>query len=461
MVVAVYGRALGHGLVSDDFLLFAQVDGGLGEALSYHGSYHWYPLGQGVLWLQRALAGRVGGLHHAVTLALFWALGLATVRLGRRLGLSPTAAWAGAVLLVTSVLPFELPLWAIGSLYSVSGMLAIAAFLAYLRLVEVPGWRRQAAFVGLYLAALLTHEQAVGVPLAAALWSLLVRRERDGRRLAARFTPVAALLGLYIAIKFALTDGTALLPGLAGGPLGAIGPAVFHGFRVLLPVLPADAAWFVLRPNGLGWVLTALVALACGALAWRLDARERFLALWALGQVTLMAFAIGLASRHYALALVPVVLLWASLIERALGLRKGPLVVAALALAGACQLQAKVTAWGEASRAAERILVAVEQAARERPAARYLFTIDLPDGLPQGESEPAYIFRLGFEDAVRFRVPGRFLNFERRHTEPRRPWVEPFGRPITAAERAALAANPEVLVLIWDGPAVGVRIDRP
>lgn len=463
VVVLLYGRALGHGLVSDDFLLFAQVADGLPAAFAYHGSYHWYPLGLSVLWLQHVLGGVDGGIHHALTLALFAALGLATVRLGRRLGLASAPAWGGGFLLVTSLLPFEVPLWAIGSLYSVSALLAITAFLAYLRLVETPGWPRQAVFVGLYAAAFLTHEQAVGLPLAAALWSLLVARERRLGALVARLTPALGTLGIFIGAKLALSDGTALLPGLEKGPMGVLGPAVFHGFRLLVPFLPADFAWAVLRPSGALWALPVLMIGVFAALAMKLDARERFLVLWGLGQVGLMAVAIGLASRHYALPLVPVSLALASLLARAAGGRKWLFVaaIAALGLLGAVQLQAKVAAWSAASRAVERILDDVERAARERPAARQLFVIDLPDGLRQGESEPAYIFRLGFEAAARDRLPGRFLGFERRHTEPRKPWVEPFGRPITPSERATLAANPDALVLVCPGPEDGVRIDRP
>lgn len=460
VVFALYGRALGHGLVSDDFLLFAQVDEGPLAALAYQGSYHWYPLGQLVLWLQQALAGDSGSGHHPITLGLFWLLGLATVGLGRRLGFSEPVAWAGGLLLVTSVLPFEVPLWAIGSLYSVSALLAVAAFRAYLRLVEGPGFAHQASFLVLYAAAFLTHEQALGVPLAALAWSIWVEKERSLIRLGLRFLPALGLVLVYIGLKFALTDGTALLPGLELEWVKTLGRTVFHSLRALLPVLPADFVWALLRPPAGPWAL-ASVALGLGLIWRRLDGRERFLVLWGLGQVALMTFAIGLASRHYALPLIPIVLLWASLLARASRERRGLFagLVALVALGGALQVPAKVAAWGRASQAAERILADVERAAAERPAARYLLTIDLPDGLAQGESEPAYIFRLGFEDAVRGRLPGRFLGFERRITEPRQSWVEPFGRPISAAERAALGENPEVLVLYAESPEAGLRSD--
>lgn len=463
VVGLLYGPALGHGLVSDDFLLLAQVDDGPGAALSYHGSYHWYPLGQLVLWVQFRLAGLAGGGHHAITLLLFWALGLATAGLGRRLGLTPLVAWGAALLLVTSVLPFEVPLWAIGSLYSVSALLAISAFRAYLRLVERPGFARQASFLAFYAAAFLTHEQALGVPLAAVAWSFWVEKEPSLVRLGLRLLPALGLVAVYLGVKLAVTDGTVLLPGLELGLLKSLGRTLFHSLRILLPVLPADFVWALLKPTGALWAFVLLVLFAIGVVGPTLEARERSLVLWGLGQVALMTFAIGLASRHYALPLIPTCLLWTSLLERWSRGRRGLFggLVALVALCGALQLPAKVTTWGAASRAVERILADVERIAAERPAARYLFVLDLPDGLPQGESEPAYIFRLGFEDAVLGRVPGRFLDFERRHTEPRKSWVEPFGRPITEAERRALAANPDVLVLICPSPTEGVRVDRP
>jgi hypothetical protein len=462
VVFALYGRALGHGLVSDDFLLFAQVESGPLAALAYQGSYHWYPLGQLVLWLQQALAGGSGAGHHTITLGLFWLLGLATVGLGRRLGFSEPVSWVGGLLLVTSVLPFEVPLWAIGSLYSVSALLAIGAFRAYLRLVESPGFARQAAFLVLYAAAFLTHEQALGVPLAALAWSVWVEKERSLVRLGLRFLPAVGLVLVYSGLKFALTDGTALLPGLELGWVKSLGRTVFHSLRILLPVFPADFVWALVRPPAGPWAL-ALVALVLGLIWRRLDGPERFLTLWGLGQVALMTFAIGLASRHYALPLIPIGLLWASLLERGSRGRRWLFggLVALVALGGALQAPAKVAAWGRASQAAERILADVERAAAARPAARYLLMIDLPDGLPQGEAEPAYIFRLGYEDAVRKRLPGRFQNFERRVTEPRRPWVEPFGRPISPAERVALGENPQFLMLYADGPETGLQLDPP
>lgn len=462
VVFAIYGRALGHGLVSDDFLLFAQVDDGPLAALAYHGSYHWYPLGQLVLWLQQGLAGADGAWHHTITLGLFWLLGLATVGLGRRLGFSEPVSWVGGLFVVTSVLPFEVPLWAIGSLYSVSALLAIGAFRAYLRLVELPGLGIHAGFLALYAAAFLTHEQALGLPLAAVAWSFWVEKERKIGLLARRLLPALGLVVVYVGVKLAVTDGTALLPGLELGLVKSLGRTVFHSVRTLLPVFPGDFVWALLRPPVGPWAL-APVALVFGLIWRRSEGRERFLAFWGLGQVALMTFAIGLASRHYAFPLMAIGLLWASLLERASHGRRWLFggFVALLALGGALQAPAKVAAWGRASRSVERILADVERAAAERPAARYLLSIDLPDGLPQGESEPAYIFRLGYEDAVRARLPGRFQDFGRRVTAPRASWVEPFGEPISAAERAALATNPEVLVLVADGPESGLRIDRP
>jgi hypothetical protein len=177
--------------------------------------------------------------------------------------------------------------------------------------------------------------------------------------------------------------------------------------------------------------------------------------------------AIGMASRHYYLPLVPASLLAANLlalfVEKAAGLLSGgvrrseavsrllPLLVIPLAFAGLTTLTLRKAVWAEAAALGQDLLHQVTVATRQAPAARALYVIDLPDGLPLGESDPAYLFRLGFEDALTLqRIGPPFQGITRLHGGAAAPWKEPFGRLATDAEILALAADPANLVLRYD-----------
>ena len=106
--------------------------------------------------------------------------------------------------------------------------------------------------------------------------------------------------------------------------------------------------------------------------------------------------------------------------------------------------------WAEAGRVAERLLADAAAAVEASPGRQTLFVVDLPDGLDLGESEPAYIFRFGFEQALAWRLPGRAPAVVRLRSEAPPPRTEPFGRTVTERELAGLAAHPRNLVLRYE-----------
>jgi hypothetical protein len=339
-------------------------------------------------------------------------------------------------------------------------------------------------------AALLTHEQSLTlVPVCWLAGVLLTERPELVSRTSwwwwrtRELLPAAALVGVYLGLKLALSDGTDLAPGLAEGLAGRVGPFLLHLLRVLVPNLSKAWAWQILDPPLPGWAANlARLALVipAGLVFLRLTPRLKLLALWTGLHVGVMVLAIGMASRHYYLPLVPASLLVASLLvrlsekaaERTTTRFDGrlrrvavpwllPLLAAPLIVAGLITVASRKAVWSEASALSQDLLDQVAVAAREAPAARSLVVVDLPDGLPLEESDPAYLFRLGFEDALKLRRIGPpFAGITRLHAGSTEPWKEPFGRLATDAEILALASDPANLVLRYDPEAQRFRRAR-
>ncbi len=465
VVLAVYAPTVRNGFVSDDYLFLQMAATGPGSVLAYHGGYHYYPLGMGLFFLQYELWGFDPSWFHGVAIALHFAASLLVVRLGRALGLPAAVSWAAAFLFATNGLIHEVPLWAIGVLYSLSTCLCLAALLAWLDHVRTSRWRSQAVFLMLFAAALLAHEQSITLLAVCGLAAALVagRPEPLARR-ARELLPAAVLVAGYLGLKLALSDGTDLTPGLAEGLASRAGPFALHLLRVTVPNLPKAWAWQILSPPlpALAANLCRAALVAAAVLAFlRLAPRLQLLALWTALHVGVMVLAIGMASRHYYLPLAPASLLVASLLALLAGKLAGrrsegprrwmlPLLVAPLVVAGLATLSFRKEVWAEAAALGQDLLRQVAAAQQEAPAARALYVVDLPDGLPLGESDPAYVFRIGFEAALHLRQIGPFQAITRLHGDPLAPWTEPFGRPATDGEIQALAADPANLVLRYD-----------
>jgi hypothetical protein len=481
VVLAIYAPTVRNGFVSDDYLFLGMAAKGPESVLTYHGGYHYYPFGMALFFLQYTLWGLDPAGYHWVGIGLHLAAALLVVRLGRSLGLPVLACWAAALLFATNGLIHEVPLWAIGILYSLSTCLYLAALLAYLDHVRTARRRSLALFLALLAAALLTHEQSLTLLPVCGLATLLVveRPETVSRgswwwRRTQELLPAVGLVAVFLGLKLVFNDGTHLAPGITEGLASRVGPFALHLLRVLVPNLSKAWAWQILDPSLPGWAANlcrlALVVSA-GLFFLRLTPRLRFLALWTGLHVGVMVLAIGMASRHYYLPLVPASLLVASLlvslaekvgekVDRLVAGRSGrpalaswllPLLLAPLVLAGLTVLTFRKAVWAEASALGQDLLDQTVAMSRQAPAARSLYLVDLPDGLPLGESDPAYIFRLGFEDALKLqRIGPRFVGITRLHGGSTEPWKEPFGRLATDAEILALAADPANLVLRYD-----------
>lgn len=244
VVLAVYAPTVGNGFVSDDYLFLGLAATGPQSVLAYHGGYHYYPLGMALFYLQYLLWGLDPAGFHWVAIGLHLAASLLVVRTGCALGLPGPAAWAAAFLFATNGLIHEVPLWAIGILYSLSTCLYLAGLLAYLDHVRTGRRRSLAAFLALLAAALLTHEQALTLlPVCGLAAFLVVERPETvplrswARRRAWELLPAAGLVAVFLGFKLVFNDGTHLAPGLLEGLADRVGPFALHLLRVLVPNL--------------------------------------------------------------------------------------------------------------------------------------------------------------------------------------------------------------------------------
>src|SRR5215210_195837 len=475
LVVGFYSATTSNPLVSDDYLLVKTVSEGPLAAIRYQGGYHYIPAGMSLLWLESSLWGTDPAGYHWVGILLLAVTGLLVVARGRRLGLGNPASWAAAALLTSNGVIHEIPLWACAVLHSASTCLYLCALLAFLAYLRNGRWRYAVGSTLLYVLALLTHEQSLSLPIAAVLLSAAERQPSSGELWPARWrrakAPLVAMFVAgagYVMVKPALSDGTDLTPGLGGGLVSRAGASALHLLRVLLPNLSWEAAWQVLDPPLDGWPkhLVRVAVVAAGAAIFAsLPRLGKLLALWAAAHVGMMVFAIGMASRHYLLPLVPASLLVGLVLERIAdrlvpasvgrqpGWKRALLVaagVAPLIAIGVATASSRKAVWAEAGHVAERLLADAARATAARPGKPALFVIDLPDGLDLGESEPAYIFRFGFDVALSWRLSGEPLSIVHLHSEKPPSRTEPFGKATTESELASLTADPQRLVLRYE-----------
>ncbi len=202
------------------------------------------PLG----WLGFSATYQIAGLdpelYHLASLGLYalncglvFALILHALRLfpgGRPGGLARWDVAAAALAACWwAAHPFrvETTAWVSGNLYGQATALLLASLVAYLRTYETTGRRRAAwlaASAAAYLASLLTYPIGLGVPVLLAGLDWLRSRSDPGvplRRLfaekAAFLIPVAGVLAVTLAARFAGTEVFGAVPGMRELPLSS------------------------------------------------------------------------------------------------------------------------------------------------------------------------------------------------------------------------------------------------
>lgn len=173
VAVAVHANALPNALVLDAETLIAKnpLVRDLSQLHVLLRSDYWRPeLVSGLYrpcvtfsWaLQHALGGSAAAVHNAINVLLHAGVCLVAWRLYARLA-SPGVALGGALLFATLAVHSEVVANAVGRAELLAALLALASFLAYLRLRERPSvsWMPAAACLAAYALAILSKENAV------------------------------------------------------------------------------------------------------------------------------------------------------------------------------------------------------------------------------------------------------------------------------------------------------------
>jgi len=487
----VYGNSVGSSLVSDDYFWIGIVGGGVANIGRYHGGSHYNPVALAFLYLEHALFGPSAIGYHIGSLALFLLTALMVGRTGLALGIGRAASWSGAVLFASSSLLFEAPLWAIGIFYTLSTLLYLLGLQMFVAYDRTRRTGRAVASIACLVLALLTHEQAISLVGACLAWKLVNRdwsvaiaaeARADWRAWILELLVPALLVAGFVATKLVLGQGEPQAPGLSLGR-SLSSPLAANLARVFIPNLPADHAAILIRPaipeSALVVWRVALVAAGIGGFV-AVGRRAKFLIAWAALQVAVMVAGIGgMTSRHFVLPLVPSSILAAAtfrhlarscaMASAARWPRSTPIVYGALfggliagcAMTGVLALEERSRVWQAASLTADRILedVGVQQAVH--PDATRLYAVDLPDGLPlRGETEPAYVFRLGFASAVEQRHPQRFQLISTVQSAPADGPDRRVGTPLSPEDLEQLIAEPRNLVVRYENPSRRLQVLR-
>jgi len=204
-LLLAYEPALRAGFIWDDDVYVTDnanlvEPGGLRRIwLEPRTSPQYYPVVHTSFWIEQRLWGSAPFGYHLVNVLLHFAAALLVWRLLERLGV-PGAALAAAVFALHPV-HVESVAWVTERKNVLSGVLYLAAFLAYLRFdAGGPGrWRAYALASGLFLGALGSKTVTASLPAAVAvvLWW------RDGRLEPRRLAPLLPLLALGAAAGLA------------------------------------------------------------------------------------------------------------------------------------------------------------------------------------------------------------------------------------------------------------------
>jgi hypothetical protein len=254
---------------------------------------------------------------------------------------------------------------------------------------------------------------------------------------------------------------------------------VFSLSRGLVPNLRAEWTDFLFSPPWPVWIKALWrVLLVSGSVLifLRLSRLGKFLVVWVAFQTGIMILAIGMDPRHYYLPLAPACILVASLVvsgadrvrrlsqpytgRRIAGLISGALLsmtIAAFVLLGIHDLDTRKRAWSDASLVATNIMEDIGKQHVAHPGASNLYVVNLPDGLPSGDTAPAYVFRLGFHEAVAFYYVGIFNSVSKLRTTSEL-WVAPSATLISMRELQDLAASKDNLVLEYDATTGHLRL---
>jgi len=251
--LAIYGAAIGHGFISDDFgwILDSRVHGARDLAALFARSSGFYRPIVGLTFAADYALFDAHPLGYGLTnLALALACAASLFAVTREFGVPPAGALLASALWLLN--PHGLNtaiIWISGRTSLLLTMFALVSALAVLR-------GRPFLALAPMAAALLSKEEAVMLPVILLAWWFAIGRGRrpDGKRLTVWIVCAGAIVAIYVALR---AGSGAMTPSTAPAYYRfTLDPAVvlrnvaeYADRAMTFPAAVALLAWIVLRPS--------------------------------------------------------------------------------------------------------------------------------------------------------------------------------------------------------------------
>lgn len=471
LAVWIMGPSIPNPLVVDDYWWLWRLGPQGGSPFSLlPGAGHYSPTIQLVLALWYRLFGLDGFPYHLLSITLYWLGAIAVALLGWRL---TNNLWIG-IATGTGVLinhqPAQAYVWAVGIWYTISTIFFVIGFAGYLTCINglekgKPVGKGYWVYLGCLVLGILTHEQGLTLVGITLLHTILLV-DRIGDKPLREIYPIPKLMQRvrFFALPLVLTGGAIAARFIIFGQAAAqilpefpVYEAWLSFIRTFLPGLsrPLAARLTInagarLTPDTTGQIVVFLCQLLVLLLVfWRADRWYKFLLLWTAIQLLTLLYGLGfLFPRHYYLATVPSILLWAGVAVNSLQwvnarlVRTSPLVqqIAISVLGGAAGLLLIITqlpehrafqaSWQLAAETSQRTFQTLERLAEINPARDKLVLLNLPDTLISSNREWIGVFNAGTIEAVNLYMPARFKSIALMRTPldrhpPTDSWLPP------------------------------------
>ncbi len=448
--VWLYHSTFNLGFNSDAFGLLDHVRYGLFHALSWDGTYHYFPITASWLWVQYVFLGFNEPAYQIINILQHGLISVLVFMLALDLIEKRSLALLAGLLYASSANFYEVIFWSIvGNNFHVSSFFYIAGLISFIRFlrkgVQLYYWLFSIC-LGL---ALLSHESTLSLVLVCITYYLFVHAPpRDILKVRAWINSEYLtffrlfFVPLLIVFAFLLMKGVmSLYSDVTGEPQSSMTMIYFF-------VRGAISA-FTLRGDGqflgqvlglfggvhLVWVWLIIGAFGLGLLIiFVFSPVERFLVVWALGHLLMMQLAIGISSRHLYLPTVATTILIPSIGYRFVNgilfpfLKHVPITFARLVsqvvLYGAIflifvspSLQDTKTAeqlWQNVSKANMSLNKVINDAALEQANASTLYLVNLTKNVVV-DGFFAWTFQNGTRQKLQMYFPGRFKSVRMVH----------------------------------------------
>ncbi len=310
----IYRSTFNLGFNTDAFGLIDHVRHGFVHALNWDKSYHYFPVTAAWLWVQHAVFGLNESAYQVLNILQHGIISVLVFLLALELTDKRGLALLAGVLFAGSGNFYEVTLWSIvGTNFHVSSFFYIAGLIFFIRFLRSRLQTYYWLFSICVTLALWSHESTLSlVPVCMAYYFLIHSAPIDFSRLRAKIRSECSrfmrlfYIPILITIGFLLMKGAMSLHGaVTGGPQsltsniyfflrGVVGAFTLRGDGQFLgPILGLFGGihlvwlWLIIGVFGFGSLMVFVFSPV-----------ERFLVVWALGQLLMMELAISISSRH-------------------------------------------------------------------------------------------------------------------------------------------------------------------